>query len=225
MQSVLLKLEADIRARKRPHALELRTLLRPTLLATMLFVVAFQLGARTASSSETWAASLSSDARLRSLAAKLEAREGELELQRTQIERLERIQRNSARYGIRADLAAAIDDIALAENVDPRIAFELVRVESRFNPRAVSPVGAVGLTQLMPATARHLKPGITRAQLFDPETNLRLGFRFYRYLLNYYGGDVRLALHAYNRGPATVDKLLKAGRDPSNGYARMVLGR
>ena len=51
-------------------------------------------------------------------------------------------------------------DIALAEGIDPEIAFELVRVESRFNPRAVSPVGARGLTQVMPRTARWLLPSL-----------------------------------------------------------------
>ena len=118
-----------------------------------------------------------------------------------------------------------IEEIALAENIDPKLAFELVRVESGFNQRAVSPVGALGYTQLMPATAKLLVPGITRERIFDRETNLRLGFRFLRSMVNHYHGDIRLALLAYNRGPARVDQLLAAGIDPANGYTKLVLGK
>ncbi|CAN5796327.1 hypothetical protein BH23GEM5_BH23GEM5_28150 [soil metagenome] len=145
-------------------------------------------------------------------------------MQLAYIDKLERIYRNSARYGIAADLAAAIEDIALAEGIDPRLAFELVRVESRFNDRARSPVGAIGFTQLMPATARLLQPGIRDHEMYERETNLRLGFRFLRFLINKYDGDVRLALLAYNRGPTTVDALLARSVDPSNGYVQLVLG-
>ena len=121
--------------------------------------------------------------------------------------------------------AKTIEEIALAENIDPKLAFELVRVESGFNQRAVSPVGALGYTQLMPETAKLLVPGITRERIFDRETNLRLGFRFLRSMVNHYHGDIRLALLAYNRGPARVDQLLAAGIDPANGYTKLVLGK
>ena len=84
--------------------------------------------------------------------------------------------------------------------------------------------GAVGYTQVMPATARWMDPAVGRAELFRPEVNLRLGFEYLSYLLGYYEGDVRLALTAYNRGPGTVDRLLDRGRDPENGYADKVLG-
>jgi soluble lytic murein transglycosylase-like protein len=99
-----------------------------------------------------------------------------------------------------------------------------VRVESEFNERAVSSAGALGLTQLMPATAAELRPGITREEIFDRETNLRLGFRYLRWLLRSYDGRVPDALHAYNRGPGTVARIRRAGGDPANGYARRVLG-
>lgn len=214
MQSLLLKLEADVAARKvrqRDYVPMLRTLA----VGALCCVLAFQLGSRSARQAVpggTHAAAGVDDLR------------GQLELQQTYIERMERVQRHSAHYGIPADLAAAIEDIALAEEIDPRIAFELVRVESRFNPRAVSPVGALGLTQLMPATAQWLSPGIARSEIFDRETNLRLGFRFLHSLIEQYDGNVRLALLAYNRGPGTVNGLLAAGKDPGNGYASMVLG-
>jgi soluble lytic murein transglycosylase-like protein len=223
MQSLLLRLEADIAARKRPPTIELRRTIRPLLLAALLMAVGYRFGAD-AAESRGWSGGPHADGRLRTLQEQLDAREGEIALQKAYIERLERVHRNSARYGIDAELAAQIEDIALAENISPKVAFELVRVESGFNRHAVSPVGAVGLTQLMPSTARLLAPNVTRAQLFERETNLRIGFRFFRQLLNHYNGDVRLALHAYNRGPGIVDRLLSEGRDPSNGYAKLVLG-
>lgn len=225
MQSLLLRLEADVQARKQARP-ERRIPLRFVVMGGIaLFVFAFQLGSRAGEASTDWNGVLAPAPRPAGLALRLDEQQGKLEFQNLQIERLERVHALSSRYGIGADLAAAIQDIALAENVDPRLAFELVRVESGFSRRAVSPVGALGYTQLMPATARLLQPGITREQIFDRDTNLRLGFRFYRSLLNYYKGNERLALLAYNRGPGTVDRLLKQGKDPANGYARMVLGR
>lgn len=128
------------------------------------------------------------------------------------------------KYGIRHELADAIVRAAGAEQVRVELAFRLVRVESAFRERAVSHVGAVGLTQLMPATAAELQPGITRAQMFDRDTNLRLGFRYFRWLLRTYDGDVETALHAYNRGPGTVARIRRKGGDPANGYADKVLG-
>ena len=104
------------------------------------------------------------------------------------------------------------------------LAFRLVRVESEFNEKATSPVGAVGLTQLMPSTARYFQKGITKNQLYDRETNLRLGFRYLRTLINEYDGNLKLALLVYNRGPAAVERARAAGLDPANGYDRMVAG-
>ena len=221
MHTLLLKLQAEVEARKHPRA-DGRPVLRNSLVACLLALVAFQVGLRSADADSTgWATEwqqrfLTGDARLRAL-------EGEVDLQRTQLERLQRIYAKSARYGISADLAAAIEDIALSERVDPDLAFELVRVESRFYQNAVSPVGALGFTQLMPATARLLKPGISRSQILDRDTNLRLGFRFLRGLIRKYDGNLHLALLAYNRGPERVDSLLRAGENPDNGYSRLIL--
>jgi soluble lytic murein transglycosylase-like protein len=127
-------------------------------------------------------------------------------------------------YGIAREMADAIERAARAEGVDSRLAFRLVRVESAFDPRALSPVGAIGLTQLMLPTAAELQPGITRERLYDRDTNLRLGFRYFRRLLRFYGNDVEMALHAYNRGIGTVARIRRAGGDPANGYATKVLG-
>ena len=90
-------------------------------------------------------------------------------------------------------------------------------------PRATSPVGAVGLAQVMPGTARYVEPGITRERLYDPRTTLRIGFRHLRSLVRQHRGDLRLGLLAYNRGPVAVAASLRRGADPSNGYDRLVL--
>lgn len=138
-------------------------------------------------------------------------------------EREKVLQAFAARFRIPFDLANEIHFAALEERIDPDIAFGLVRAESAFRPTAVSPVGALGLTQLMPATARWLEPGITRNQILEPSTNLRVGFRYLRQLIDEYEGDERLALTAYNRGPGTVRSLMRKGRDPDNGYADVVI--
>jgi soluble lytic murein transglycosylase-like protein len=83
----------------------------------------------------------------------------------------------------------------------------------------------VGLTQLMPSTARYFKRGMNREALMDRDTNLRIGFRYLRTLIEKYEGNLELALLAYNRGPDRVDQLLAAGQDPNNGYVEMVLGK
>lgn len=126
-------------------------------------------------------------------------------------------------FDISLPLAEDIHTAALAEDIVPRVAFGLVQAESSFRTRAVSPVGAVGLTQLLPSTARWLVPGTTRSDLLEPETNLRVGFQYLRYLMDKYDGDEKLALTAYNRGPGTVSRLLKRGKNPDNGYAAKVL--
>jgi len=202
--------------------LEVLRVLRP-LRVLVLAGLAFLLGVR-AVTPESPLPAVALRERLEEVEALLTARQGELELARLELARMNRILENSARYRIPADLAASIHDIALAEGIDPDIAFRLVRVESEFVRRAVSPVGAVGLTQVMPSTAFELDPRLTYNDLFDRETNLRLGFRYLRELLQYYDGDLRLALLAYNRGPGTVDEIRASGGDPGNGYDRAVLG-
>ena len=115
-------------------------------------------------------------------------------------------------------------DASLREGIDPELAFRLVRLESEFNPRAVSKVGALGLTQLMPSTAKMLdKKVVSREQLFNPQTNLRVGFRYLRSLLDMYKGNVNLALLAYNRGEDAVWRDVRAGVNPGNGYDRWVM--
>ena len=159
----------------------------------------------------------------RRLRQELENATGEAALLKAQLDRANRIIGYSTRYSIPADLASTIFDVALSERVDPDLAFRLVRLESRFNPRATSPVGAVGLVQVMPSTAVLFDRSVTREQLYDPRTNLRIGFQYLRRLIGLYNGDVRLALLAYNLGEEAVDRARAAGKDPFEGYNRILL--
>ncbi|HEY8468765.1 MAG TPA: lytic transglycosylase domain-containing protein [Longimicrobiales bacterium] len=127
------------------------------------------------------------------------------------------------RYGVSVSLAREIYAAAQRNGIDPKVAFGLVRTESSFRRTAVSHVGAIGYTQVLPSTARWIAPGTSRRDLFDTRTNLNVGFRYLRYLIGKYDGNLRLALTAYNRGPGTVDRILARGGNPDNGYASKVL--
>ncbi len=160
---------------------------------------------------------------LSELQTELESARGELAVAKLQVERAGAIMEYSRRYQVPADLSAAIYDIALSEGIDPGLGFRLVRIESNFIVKARSNKNAIGYTQIRPATARFYDPAITEAKLFDRDTNLRLGFRFLKDMMRRYKGDLELALLAYNRGPTTVDQIVAAGGDPTNGYERAIL--
>jgi soluble lytic murein transglycosylase-like protein len=101
-----------------------------------------------------------------------------------------------------AALAALVDQAAQAHGLSPSLLAALVQEESGFDPAARSPVGAMGLTQLMPATAAAL--GVTNP--YDPVENLNGGAAYLSGLIHRYGGNVALALAAYNAGPGAVDR-------------------
>jgi soluble lytic murein transglycosylase-like protein len=129
------------------------------------------------------------------------------------------IRQHSSLQAIRADLVRAV-----------------IQVESGFNPRAVSPKGAKGLMQLMPATAAQY--GVLDP--FNPAENIRAGVRYLRTLLDKYNDNEQLALAAYNAGPKAVDRygskippyketqryvqkisILNASRAPTNSSSRI----
>ena len=150
------------------------------------------------------------------------ATKGQLDLANAQLERLNAVVHFSGQYHIGADLAASVYDIAVAEGIEPELGFRLVKAESDFNEHATSSAGALGLTQMMPATAQFFVPGVSHDALYQRETNLRVGFRYLRTLVRENHGDLNLALLVYNRGEGAVDMSVAQGRDPSNGYEREV---
>jgi soluble lytic murein transglycosylase-like protein len=75
----------------------------------------------------------------------------------------------------------------------------------------------------MLGTAREFEPSVTREQLLDAETNLRIGFRYLRALIRENRGNLRLALLTYNRGPVAVQNAINQGLDPANGYELVVM--
>lgn len=101
-----------------------------------------------------------------------------------------------------AYLTALFTEAGRTHGVDPRLIAAVARRESAFNPRAMSAVGAGGLMQLMPATARYL--GIN--DVFDARQNIDGGARYLRTLLDTFHGDLDLTLAAYNAGPGAVAK-------------------
>ncbi len=128
-----------------------------------------------------------------------------------------------------------------AGSVDPYLVAALIREESLYDAKALSPAGAIGLMQLMPATARQLGGegedlGELRDVLFDSETNIRLGSRYLGTLVQRFSGNILHAVAAYNAGPAAVSSWVRrnGARDPeefvelipyreTRGYVKRVL--
>lgn len=114
-----------------------------------------------------------------------------------------------------------ISTVATAYALDPKLVEAVAWRESRFRPNALSNKGAIGVMQLMPGTARDL--GVDP---HDPAQNIRGGALYLRRMLSEFGGDVRLALAAYNAGPGAVRK--HGGVPPyaeTQAYVTSILGR
>jgi soluble lytic murein transglycosylase-like protein len=103
-------------------------------------------------------------------------------------------------------LAPALSAAARANELDPLLLHAVAHVESRHNTQALSPAGARGVMQVMPATAQRFGIANPEQSLFDTETNLRAGAAYLRTLIGRYGHDLRLALAAYNAGEGAVAK-------------------
>ena len=101
-----------------------------------------------------------------------------------------------------AGIDETVERIAATQAIEPKLVHAVIKVESNYNPQAVSPKGAQGLMQLMPDTARRF--GVSNA--FDPVDNIQGGTRYLKYLLDLYHGDAQLALAAYNAGEGAVGK-------------------
>lgn len=116
--------------------------------------------------------------------------------------------RNSARNRLKGQTTgnARIDEIIVAaaarNGIEPLLLYSVMHQESGFNSQAVSPKGARGLMQLMPATAARF--GVKN--IFDPEENIHAAAQYLRYLLDLFNGDVSLALAGYNAGEGAVKK-------------------
>ncbi len=119
-----------------------------------------------------------------------------------------------------ARIERLVNETARRHDLDPQLVHSVIRAESNYDPFAISPKGAQGLMQLMPATARRF--GV--ANTFDPNENLQGGMRYLRYLLDLFG-DERLAVAAYNAGEKAV--MRHGGVPPyeeTERYVRLVLG-
>ncbi|WP_270179647.1 lytic transglycosylase domain-containing protein [Alkalihalobacillus sp. CinArs1] len=95
-----------------------------------------------------------------------------------------------------------IQQLSDEHQVDSKLVHSIIKQESGYNPSAVSHAGAVGLMQLMPATAR----GLGIEDPFDAKQNIEGGVKYIKQMLSKYGGNTELALAAYNAGPGNVDK-------------------
>lgn len=101
-----------------------------------------------------------------------------------------------------ANINQLVEQTASRFQVDPELVHAIIRVESDYDPKAVSSKGAMGLMQLIPATAQRF--GVRNA--FDPKQNLEGGVNYLKYLLDLFGGDLSLSLAAYNAGEHSVQR-------------------
>ena len=126
-----------------------------------------------------------------------------------------------------ARVARVIIEEARAHGLSADLVMGVIEVESAGYHLAESQVGALGLMQLMPATAEEIAqargiPWKGRETLFDPVVNVRLGTSYLRKLADRYSGDVDIALAAYNWGPGRIDGFLRRGNDLPSRYVQQV---
>ncbi|MDX9870813.1 MAG: transglycosylase SLT domain-containing protein [Clostridia bacterium] len=142
---------------------------------------------------------------------------------------LDRINRYSSKYGATPEITAAVFRESERHNLDPGVMFELIKLESDFDARAISSHDAHGLCQIRPITARELSQELnipySDELLFNTDYNIMLGSYYLSKLLHSYGYDYHHALTAYNRGPAGLKKYLnRTGTAVSSYSARIFEG-
>jgi len=123
-------------------------------------------------------------------------------------------------YALAREIAASIHKHAPIYRISPNLVLAMIEVESNFNAKATSNVGALGLMQLMPVWKE--KQGIT-CDLFKVDCNIKHGMQVFSFYEMEYGQDLEMALTAYNRGPSRVDSALSRGSNPRNGYAKKII--
>jgi len=119
-----------------------------------------------------------------------------------------------------SEVTSLVGAVSGREGIEPDLIRSVIRIESSFRPCAVSPKGALGLMQLMPATASALNV----ENPFDPYENVMGGGHFLKSLLERYGGDMAVALSAYNAGPGSVERAGGIPRIPETvNYLKQIL--
>lgn len=130
-------------------------------------------------------------------------------------------QRNDIKIELAQDIARSIYKWSRVYDRDPDLMIALIKVESNFDPKQVSPMGAEGLTQIMPFWYDIFK--IPKGSFFEIDTSIEYGFRILALYEHHYQ-SIELALAAYNRGHYRIESDLTTGKDPTtNGYASKVL--
>lgn len=124
-------------------------------------------------------------------------------------------------YGEGYDLGEVADQYARKHGLDPRLFRALITAESAWNPDAVSPVGARGLTQVMPATGRS-ECGLSADELLDVEKNLDCGASYLAQMLAVKNGSIPHALASYNAGPGNAERALKSWPETRR-YVRQIM--
>ena len=124
-------------------------------------------------------------------------------------------------YGEGYDLGEVADAYARKHGLDPRLFRALITAESAWDPDAVSPVGARGLTQVMPATGRS-ECGLSPDELLDVEKNLDCGASYLAQMLSVKNGSIPHALASYNAGPGNAERALKSWPETRR-YVRQIM--
>ena len=126
------------------------------------------------------------------------------------------------------EIAEGLHESCREFGVDRKLMLALIYVESTGNPNAISHVGAIGLTQIMPATGEQIASelGVEWTgpdMLLDVRTNIRFGTYYMRKLLDRFEGSQLPAVQSYNWGPTSISRMLRDGHTIPTGYARKVL--